>query len=245
MAVKMNSTKPNDPSDFLWALKRNLSNTRVEPFDFNSQQNLAEILEVVLDKPKGVSLAESSLISNTQRTTVSCNTCLCSSASEDILDILALQISTEIQTSLNQFLNPEILSSQNKWFYPSCKTLSDSTRETCVMNSAPILVIQLCCFSYHGGQLVKEETLVSCTQSQMGQYLTVPITIEDEGSFMNKHSLIVTINHTSTLNRGHYWPCIKDLHSSCWYSCNDKLVFNVAESSFKNATSYILFYKNI
>ena len=52
------------------------------------------------------------------------------------------------------------------------------------MNSDPILAIQLCRFSIRGGQLVKEETLVSFTKSQMGQYLTVPITIEDEVSCM-------------------------------------------------------------
>ena len=49
MAVKKNSTKPIDPSNFLWALKRSLSSTRVTPFDFNSQQDVAEILQVVLD----------------------------------------------------------------------------------------------------------------------------------------------------------------------------------------------------
>ena len=52
-----------------------------------------------------------------------------------------------------------------------------------------------------GGQLVKVETLVSCTQSQLGQYLTVPITIEDEVSFINNYSLIATINHSSTLSK--------------------------------------------
>ena len=50
MAVNKNSTKPIDPSNFLWALKRNLSNTRVAPFDFNFQQDVAEILQVVLDE---------------------------------------------------------------------------------------------------------------------------------------------------------------------------------------------------
>ena len=171
MAVKKNSTKPINPSNFLWALKRSLSSTRVTPFDFNSQQDVAEILQVVLDELKGVSLAASSLISNTLRTTVSCNTCLCSSVSEENLDILPLQVSTGIQTSLKQFLSPEILSSGNKWFCPSWKTLSESTRGICV-NSAPSLAIQLCCFSNRGGQLVKDETLVSCTQSQSGQYLS-------------------------------------------------------------------------
>ena len=52
-----------------------------------------------------------------------------------------------------------------------------------------------------GGQLVKVETLVSCTQSQLGQHVTVPITIEDEVSLINNYSLIATINHSSTLSK--------------------------------------------
>ena len=107
MAFKKNSTKSIDPSNFLWALKCDLSSTRVAPFDFNSQQDVAEILQVVLNDLKVVPLAASSLISNTQRTTVSCNTCLCFSVSEENLDILPLQVSTDIQTSLKQFLSLE------------------------------------------------------------------------------------------------------------------------------------------
>ena len=136
MAVKKNSTKPIDLSNFLCAFKCNLSSARVAPFYFNSKQDVAETLQVVLDELKSVSLAASSLISHTQRTTVSCNNCLCSSVSEENLDILPLQVSTDLQTSLNQFLSPDILSLKNKWFCPSYKTLSDSIRETCFMNSA-------------------------------------------------------------------------------------------------------------
>ena len=143
---------------------------------------------------------------------------------------------------MNQFLKPEILSSQNKWFCPSCNLLSESTREICIINAAPILIIQLCRFSNQGGQLVKNENFFSCTQSKSNKDLTVPITIEDEVSFTNKYSLIATIIHSGTLNRGHYWAFIKDLHASSWYSCNDKSVFNVEENSVNNTTSYILFY---
>ena len=68
--------------------------------------------------------------------------------------------------------------------------MQDSLRavEKHVMNSAPILGIQLCCFSNQGVQLVKDKTLVSFIQSQLRQYLTVSITIEDEVSFINKYS---------------------------------------------------------
>ena len=64
--------------------------------------------------------------------------------------------------------------------------------------------------------------------------------MEDEVSFTNKYSLIATINHSGTLNRGLYWAFIKDLHSSTWHSCNDKSVFHVEENYVNNATSYIL-----
>ena len=66
MAVKKNSIKHIDPSNSLWALKRYLSSKWVASFDFNSQPDVAEMLQVVLDEPKGVSLAASSLISKAQ-----------------------------------------------------------------------------------------------------------------------------------------------------------------------------------
>ena len=144
MAVKKNLTKPVDPSNFLWALKRKLHNLRGVPFDSYTQQYVVEILQVVLNELKGVSLAASQLISGTQKVTVSCNTCFCSSESDENLDILTLPVSADIQTSVNQFLKTEILSSQNKWFCPLCSVLSESTREPCIMNSAPVLIIQLC-----------------------------------------------------------------------------------------------------
>ena len=110
---------------------------------------------------------------------------------------------------MNQFLKPEILSSQNKWFFPSWNLLFESTRETCIINSAPILIIQLCRFSNQGDQLVKKENLFSCMQNESNKDHTVPITIEHEVCFTNKYSLIATINHSSTLNMGHYWAFIK------------------------------------
>ena len=66
MSAKKNSTKPVDPSNFLWALKRKLSIIRGVPFNFNTQQDVAEILQVVLDELKGISIAASHLICNTK-----------------------------------------------------------------------------------------------------------------------------------------------------------------------------------
>ena len=67
MTAKKNSTKPVDPSNFLWALKRKLSIIRGVSLNFNTQQDVAEILQVVLDELKGISIAASHLICNTQK----------------------------------------------------------------------------------------------------------------------------------------------------------------------------------
>ena len=163
---------------------------------------------MVLDELKNISLAANHLISNTKKITVSGNTCFCSSVSEENFDILTLPLSADIQTSINQFLKPELLSLQNKWFCPSCNVLSESTRETCILNSAPILIIQLCRFSDQGGQLIKDENFFSCTQSELNKHLKVPINVGDGVSFTNKYSLIATINHLGILNRGRYWAFI-------------------------------------
>ena len=92
MAVKKNSTKPVDPSIFLWALKCKLSTIRGVPFDFNTKQDVVVILEVVLDELKGISLAASHLICNTQKITAPCNTCFHSGLSEENLNIITLPV---------------------------------------------------------------------------------------------------------------------------------------------------------
>ena len=52
MAIKKNSTKPVQLSDFLWSLKCKLSIIRGVPFDFNTQQVEVKILQVVFRKAK-------------------------------------------------------------------------------------------------------------------------------------------------------------------------------------------------
>ena len=74
------------------------------------------------------------------------------------------------------------------WLCPSSKALSESTWETCVINSAPILIIQLCRFSNQGGQLLKDKNFFSCTQSESNKHLLLPITVEDyKQIFFNCH----------------------------------------------------------
>ena len=54
---------------------------------------------------------------------------------------------------------------------------------------------------------------------------------------------MASINHSGTLDQGHYWAIAKDLKSGDWLSSNNKVVLIVPQHSLNNTTSYILFYQ--
>ena len=62
MKIKSRSNKPVDPSDFLWALTRKISESHHTPFNSNPQQDAAEVLQFVIDELKGTSVAASDLL---------------------------------------------------------------------------------------------------------------------------------------------------------------------------------------
>ena len=204
---------------------------------FYSQQDAAEVLQFVNDELKGTSVAARDLISNTIRINASCNQCLCFTAKEEKLDILALPFSPNINSSFSKFLKPEILESETKWFCPSCNCLTASTRETSIIGSSSILVIQLSRFSTSHSRLLKDQQVFNCSPELE---LKVPITVEDE-SFSSKYSLVASINHSGTLDQGHYWAVVKDSNTGDLLSCNGKVVLTVPQHSLNNTTSYILF----
>ena len=128
---------------------------------------------------------------------ISCNQCFCFSAKEEKLDILTIPLSRNINCSLSKFLKPEILESENKWFCPSCNCLTESTRETSIIGSSSILVIQLSRFSTSHSRLLKDPRVFNCSPELE---LKVPITVEDEVSFSSKtllrHQLIIQVRWT-------------------------------------------------
>ena len=102
-----------------------------------------------------------------------------------------------------------------------------------------MLIVQLTRFSILDNRAIKDEQIFDCFPNSV---LKVPITIDDEVSFSNKYSLVATINHSGSLDRGHYWAFIKDTLSKQWFSCNDKVVLNLNEKTLCNSSSDILFY---
>ena len=70
------------------------------------------------------------------------------------------------------------------------------------------------------------------------------VSIQTGDSISFTYSLIATINHSGTLQAGHYWEFIKDCSKNNWLKCNDndRAVLKVKTHTLNNNTSYVLFY---
>ena len=72
--------------------------------------------------------------------------------------------------------------------------------------------------------------------------LRLPISADEEVCLCKEFTLKATINHSGTLQAGHYWVHIKDEDKRGWLNCNDTSVIATPFSGLSNTSSYVLFY---
>ncbi|XP_057294721.1 ubiquitin carboxyl-terminal hydrolase 51-like [Hydractinia symbiolongicarpus] len=96
-------------------------------------------------------------------------------------------------------------------------------------------------FARDGEHLVKENRFVESFSSS-NPYLNIPISSDSDISFIQKYALVAVINHSGSLNAGHYWTHIKDRTTNSWYLCNDKAISKVDPRTPNSTTSYVFFY---
>ena len=195
----------------------------------------------MLEELKGDSSLVENVLPITLRTTITCNTCFCFSIKEDKSDILILPTFNQISSSLNEILKPEPLSGEHMWSCPQCSELRESTRETSISNCGHVLIVQLNRFSKFHGNTFKDTRFVECLPVK-DHILSVPLKLDDNVSFSKEFSLVATINHSGSLNSGHYWAFIKDNIYKSWFKCDDRSILKVKPSTLNNTTSYVLFY---
>ena len=159
MVIKEKSAVPIDPSNSLWALKPKIPSNCSALFDFSSQQDVAEFLQVVFDELKGALLRTGNLLSNTLRTTITCNSCFCSAVREEKLDIVSVPMTDNFNSSLEKFLSSELLTLENEWSCPSCNACKESIKYTSIIQSTLVLVVHLRRFCVERDKVIKDTQL--------------------------------------------------------------------------------------
>ncbi|WOO79490.1 Ubiquitin carboxyl-terminal hydrolase 4 [Vanrija pseudolonga] len=188
-----------------------------------------------------------------------CLTCHKTSTVYDSFQWLTLDLPTTkskvvLPELFDQFVKPEILDGDEKWFCPRCKVNRRASKTLTLVRLPPVLLIQLKRFiPVNGGRFWnKSETPVifPLTNLDLSRYVPVrqPTGTEDLddprtqiGPF--KYDLYGVSNHMGTLSSGHYTAFVRS--SDQWMFCEDSRVQPAREVDVVSRPAYILFYKRV
>ena len=150
---------------------------------------------------------------------------------------MQIPVKANIQSSINSFLTAETLSGENAYFCNFCNSY-ESALISCKLSSVgTFLILQTKRFLQNGSAMVKQLQKIACNQT-----LSVPIVCHNTPE-SKKFKLLGTINHSGSLNRGHYTAFIKIPNTKSWLHCNDAAVLEAKEREVDNNSSYIYFFE--
>ena len=225
-----------DPSPFLKSLENVLIKAGKGPIDIFSQQDVVEILEVVLQE-----IAESSLLGNEvfnikSLTRITCHNCVQENLIEDNTSMLQLPVLKDFQTSLRKIMGIESLVGDSAPFCYVCSQNCDSDSKISFASFGKYLIVQLRRFRFVEGVSSRDSSPFLCSSC-----VEVFLEVDGEVSVRKSFNLIAVINHSGTLNAGHYTCSIYD--QEAWWHCNDKAVDKSQELSLNGSLPYVLFYE--
>ena len=119
-----------------------------------------------------------------------CNACLCCNIQEEKFDIISLPLTLSVPESIKTFLGPEGLTGANRWFYPACNDLTNSTNEIKFIKVGTIAIFQLQRYIMFKGYPIKDNRKEKCSSDP----LKVSVVCENTVSFSASFLLQATIN---------------------------------------------------
>ena len=154
---------------------------------------------------------------------------------EDNISILRLPILKDIACGISKILETELLVSPNTPFCNVCSSHIDSDSELTISSLGRCLIIQLNRFIITDGVAVKNSAPVICKSE-----IELVTKLEQEVSFTRRFKLSGLINHSGTLERGHYTCIVRD--GDIWWHCNDRAMVQTSLQNIDLTLPYILFY---
>ena len=150
-----------------------------------------------------------------------------------------MPVASSIQVAVNLFLKAEELQGNNRYFCNFCSSLQPATLEHEITKIGDILIVHLKRFSNFGSSVIKDIRPVKC-----GHEIFVPVSFDNDITSLKKFKLYAVINHSGTLERGHYTALINNIESQSWFHCNDAAVIS-HKQDVPQDLCYVLFYKAI
>ena len=142
-----------------------------------------------------------------------------------------------LESLLENFYKIEILSDDNKWLCPKCKTTQNAIKKITTITLPKILIFHLKRFNKNNK--LNDKINFPLYNLDMNNY----ITFKDNKINNYSYDLVCIINHMGSLNGGHYTAFCKNYYKNKWFCFNDETVYEINENDVNSENAYVLFYQ--
>ncbi|XP_059809116.1 putative ubiquitin carboxyl-terminal hydrolase 50 isoform X2 [Hypanus sabinus] len=223
------------------------------PFSDGSQQDAQElllfflnVLHADLKKSTGVRNVETSIVTRLFQGQLSyvklCLNCYHNSNQTETFLSLSLPMPPDricsIQDCFRLFFKEEVLSLRDRPYCSFCSQKQDQLECIQLLKAPDIIIIHLKRFESgdNGNRKLSSMVTFPLEDLDLTQYTTTPATQHP------KYQLYAVVNHTGTLESGHYTAFCKNPLTQNWHEFNDAKVTSISEQKIQSPAAYILFY---
>ncbi|XP_054162411.1 ubiquitin carboxyl-terminal hydrolase 8-like [Oppia nitens] len=166
-----------------------------------------------------------------------CLTCHKTSNTFEVFSCLSLPLGnhkTTLNDCIRQYFKPERMSGEAAWECPTCKQKREADKKILLWKLPKVLIIHLKRFSYEG-------------RWKLSTYVEFPIDElqiqTSQSSVQSRYNLYGVVNHSGTLECGHYTAYSQNLSKYKWHKFDDQEITQINVTEIKSQSAYILFYR--
>ena len=230
-----NNNQPVDPSTLLYNIQSFVRTTSDKTFDINTQQDAAHMLEILFNNITDDLNAVAPYFSIFSFSKLTCSSCNSSHAIPETSFMLQIPSSTSTVSSLQKVLTEEVL--DGHIFCSTCNSNQVTRKLFSISETGVYIFVHIKRFQQMGDILRKDLAHIECEKE-----INIPLSYRDEVFFTKSYRLVGTINHSGSINSGHYTSTIYDDNLKVWFHCNDKAVLQT--QGIPNKHVYIAIYKS-
>lgn len=254
----------NDAQEFLIVMIDYIHDSHSRPLDLRIPESVIQMSESELEKLNIQQRVEYTLLRDIQRRyskeytvlntdiyfytmdVITCCACRHQNINLNPMNVLCLSIDHlaeggSVYNCMDHYFNTEEL--DGDYTCDKCKNKERNTITRSILTLPNVIIISLKRFAYD-----QRTHRMRKINNQVGYPMTLDITkynpITPSDSKPALYTLVGTVNHSGTLDFGHYYSYIKS--DDRWYLANDMHISQVDEShALNNPSAYILFYERI
>ena len=147
----------------------------------------------------------------------------------------------KITDCINEFLSPEVMSADDGWFCPQCKTHRDAIKQLNIWSLPQVLILHVKRFGFNplGNDKLDAAFDYPIRGLDLSDYVAL---LKGDDQKKCLYDLVSVALHYGGLRSGHYTAFGKNSRTRGWHHFLDAKVLSVREEDVVSVDAYVLFY---